>query len=176
MEAISLLAPPEHEQAQAVALFGRARCLQVTLQAHQLGTTHRTLPRSTGREDFGEAYLAGLLDAYGGTAPADLVASAVEVAARAIAAVANEAGRGVTEIVLTGGGALHPGLFGRVRELADPLPVLRHELGPLAPLHHEPAAMALIAARTLHRRPCGLPGVTGAHRPAILGHVYWPST
>jgi anhydro-N-acetylmuramic acid kinase len=136
----------------------------------------RALPRSTGREDFGEAYLAGLLDAYGRVAAADLVASAVEVAARTIAAVADEALRGVTEIVLTGGGALHTGLFGRVRELADSRPVVRHEIGPLAPLHHEPAAMALIAARTLHRRPCGLPRVTGARRPAILGHVYWPST
>ncbi len=136
----------------------------------------RALPRSTGREDFGEAYLARLLEAYGRLAPADLVASAVEVAARTIAAVAEEAVRGVIEIVLTGGGALHPGLFGRVRELAHPRPVVRHERGALAPLHHEPAAMALIAARTLQRRPCGLPRVTGARHPAILGHVYWPST
>jgi anhydro-N-acetylmuramic acid kinase len=111
----------------------------------------------------------------GPLAPADLVASAVEVAAREIVAFADGALRGVTEIVLTGGGALHPGLLGRVRELADPRPAVRHDSGPLAPLHHEPAAMALIAARTLHRRPCGLPQVTGARRPAILGHVYWPS-
>ena len=135
----------------------------------------RALPRSTGREDFGDAYLVALLDVYGCLAPADLVASAVEVAARTIVATADEVLSGVTEIVLTGGGALHPGLFGRVRELACPRPVVRHERGPLAPMHHEPAAMALIAARTLHRRPCGLPRVTGACRPAILGHVYWPS-
>jgi anhydro-N-acetylmuramic acid kinase len=136
----------------------------------------RALPRSTGREDFGEAYLVGLLDEYRWLAPADLVASAVEAAARTIAAVADDALPGVTEIVLTGGGALHPGLFGRVRQLADPRPVVQHERGALAPLHHEPAAMALIAARTLRHRPCGLPRVTGARRPAILGHVHWPST
>ena len=135
----------------------------------------RAVPRSTGREDFGEGYLVRLLDVYGPLAPADLVASAVEVAAREIVAFADRALRGVTDIVLTGGGALHPGLLGRVRELADPRPVVRHDSGPLAPLHHEPAAMALIAARTLLRRPCGLPQVTGARRPAILGHVYWPS-
>jgi anhydro-N-acetylmuramic acid kinase len=136
----------------------------------------RAQPRSTGREDFGEAYLGELLDTYACLVPADLVASAVEVAARSIAAFADEVLREVSEIVLTGGGALHPGLLGRVRELADPCPVVRYEFGPLAPLHHEPAAMALIAARTLHRLASGLPRVTGARRPAILGHVHWPST
>jgi anhydro-N-acetylmuramic acid kinase len=135
----------------------------------------RGAPRSTGREDFGETYVARLLATHRGMAPADLVASGVEVAARAIAAVVTGALGSVTDIVLTGGSALHPGLFGRVRELCHPHPVARHERGPLAPLHHEPAAMALIAARTLQRRPCGLPRVTGARRPAILGDVHWPS-
>ena len=160
------------------AHLSRAGCPSVALVDEVLGHPFftRALPRSTGREDFGEAYLARLLDAYGCLAPADLVASAVEVAARTIVAVADGALPGVTEIVLTGGGALHPGLSGRVRELAGPRPVVRHEVGPLAPLHHEPATMALIAARTLHRLPCGLPRVTGARLPAILGHVYWPST
>lgn len=134
----------------------------------------RALPRSTGREDFGASYVQTLLERFGTLAPADLITSALEVTARAIAAVATGELTGVTEIVLTGGGALHPRIVGRVEELV-PCPVVVHTEGALAPQHHEPAAMALIAARTLHRLPSGLPGVTGASRPAILGHVHWPT-
>jgi anhydro-N-acetylmuramic acid kinase len=53
--------------------------------------------------------------------------------------------------------------------------VVVHDDGPLAPQHHEPAAMALIAARTLHRLPSSLPRVTGARAAAVLGHVAWPT-
>jgi len=135
----------------------------------------RPLPRSTGREDFGEAYVAELRERFGEHEGADLLASALELTARAIARAATEELTGVTELLLTGGGALHPGLRERVRARVDPLPVLVHDDGPLAPQHHEPAAMALIAARTLRRLPSGLPRVTGARKPAILGHVRWPS-
>lgn len=135
----------------------------------------RPLPRSTGREDFGAATVAALLERFGHAPAADLLASSLEVTARAIARAATDDLPGVTEIVLTGGGALHPGLLARVRALAAPCPVVVHDDGPLAPQHHEPAAMALIAARTLHRLPSSLPRVTGARAAAILGHVAWPT-
>jgi anhydro-N-acetylmuramic acid kinase len=47
--------------------------------------------------------------------------------------------------------------------------------GVFLPAFHEPAAMALIAARTWKRLPSALPAVTGAERPAILGHVHAPT-
>jgi anhydro-N-acetylmuramic acid kinase len=135
----------------------------------------RPVPRSTGREDFGAATVAALLERFGRASPEDLLASSLEATARAIVRVATEDLRGVTEIVLTGGGALHPGLVARVRALAAPCPVVVHDDGPLAPQHHEPAAMALIAARTLQRLPSSLPKVTGARAAAVLGHVVWPT-
>lgn len=135
----------------------------------------RPVPRSTGREDFGAATVAAALAGFEDAAGADLLASSLEATARAIVRAAIEELTGVTELVLTGGGALHPGLRARVRALAAPRAVVVHDEGPLAPLHHEPAAMALIAARTLHRLPSSLPRVTGARGPAVLGHVCWPS-
>ncbi len=134
----------------------------------------RPLPRSTGREDFGAPYVAQLCARFGEHSHADLIASALEVTARAIVRVTTDAIAEVTEIVLTGGGALHPGLRARVTALAR-CPVVVHDDGPLAPQHHEPAAMALIAARTLARLPSSLPRVTGARRAAVLGHVCWPT-
>lgn len=134
----------------------------------------RPVPRSTGREDFGAAMVDALLERFGSAPTADLLASSLEATARAIVRAATRDLPGVTEIVLTGGGALHPGLLARVRALAAPCPVVVHDDGPLAPQHHEPAAMALIAARTLHRLPSSLPRVTGARAPAVLGHIVWP--
>jgi anhydro-N-acetylmuramic acid kinase len=135
----------------------------------------RPLPRSTGREDFGTLVVSELIERFGDRPGADLLASSLEITARAIVRAATEELSGVEELVLTGGGALHPGLRARVRELAAPRSVVVHEDGPLAPQHHEPAAMALIAARTLHQLPSGLPQVTGASRAAVLGHVAWPT-
>jgi anhydro-N-acetylmuramic acid kinase len=135
----------------------------------------RPLPRSTGREDFGATTVAALLERFPQAPAADLLTSSLEATARAIVRAATEDLHGVTELVLTGGGALHPGLLARVRALAAPCPVLVHEDGPLAPQHHEPAAMALIAARTLHRMPSSLPQVTGARASAVLGHIAWPT-
>lgn len=134
----------------------------------------RSLPRSTGREDFGTAYVADLLDRFGDHDGADLLCSSLALTARAIARAACDELSDVTELLLTGGGAYHPGLRQHLEALC-PCPVVVHDDGPLAPQHHEPAAMALIAARTLHRLPSSLPNVTGASRAAILGHVHWPT-
>jgi anhydro-N-acetylmuramic acid kinase len=134
----------------------------------------RPPPRSTGREDFGAGFVAGLLMQFGRLDGATLLRSSLFATARAIVRAAREETDGVKEIVLTGGGARHPGLLELVAELADPIPVHVHTSGVFAPAHHEPAAMALIAARTMAKLPSSLPQVTGARESAVLGHVHWP--
>jgi len=134
----------------------------------------RPPPRSTGREDFGAGFVAALLVQFGKLDGPTLLRSSLFATARAIVRAAREETDGVAEIVLTGGGARHPGLRELVAELADPVPVHVHRQGVFAPEHHEPAAMALIAARTVARLPSSLPQVTGATEPAVLGHVHWP--
>lgn len=133
----------------------------------------RAAPRSTGREDFGGGFVAALLVRFGGLEGATLLRSSLWATATAIVQAAREQARPIDEILLTGGGARHPGLREMVAEQAAPIPVLVHEDGVFAPEHHEPAAMALIAARTLARLPSSLPRVTGAREAAILGHVHW---
>ncbi len=135
----------------------------------------RPMPRSTGREDFGAGFVTALLMRFAGVGGASLLRSSLCATATAIARTAGDDVIGIQEIVLTGGGARHPGLRELVAEAAGGVPVIVHAQGVFAPEHHEPAAMALIAARTLSRLPSSLPQVTGARQGAVLGHVHHPS-
>jgi anhydro-N-acetylmuramic acid kinase len=130
-------------------------------------------PRSTGREDFGRDYAERLLERFEDVPERDLMCSVIAVTARAIARTAIEERKGVREVLLTGGGAKNPTLMRLTSEML-PIPVRRAEQGVFAASCHEPAAIALIAARTFAGLPSSLPKVTGASRACVLGHVAYP--
>lgn len=133
-------------------------------------------PRSTGREDFGRSYAERLLERFGELDERDLLTSVLAVTARSIARSVGEFGGAerVRDVLLTGGGARNPTLMRLVGE-AIKLPIQRAEHGVFAASHHEPAAVALIAARTQAGLPSSLPGVTGARKASVLGHVAHPT-
>ncbi len=138
----------------------------------------RAKPASTGREDFGVAFTAQLQAQFAHVSTRDQLRTSIAATAQVIAdaarATMQEHGNAL-KVVLTGGGAQHPTLVADVCERAAPLGVAIGQ-GALAPNIHEGAAMALIAARTLHRVPSSMPQVTGASRAAVLGHIHWPSS
>ena len=127
-------------------------------------------PRSTGREDFGRSYAERLRERFTQVAGRDLLCSVLAVTARTIARAAHVECEGVQEVLLTGGGAKNPTLRTLTREAVG-IPVATAEGGVFEASCHEPAAIALIAARTLAGLPSSLPRVTGASRAAVLGHV-----
>jgi anhydro-N-acetylmuramic acid kinase len=135
-------------------------------------------PRSTGREDFGREYAERLFERFGELDERDLLTSVLAVTARAIVRAVGEFGQGpagaVTDVLLTGGGARNPTLLLMLRDALEQ-PVERADEGVFAASHHEPAAVALIAARTQAGLPSSLPGVTGARKAAVLGHVAHPT-
>ncbi len=157
------------------AALSRGGVVDSSLVAHVLAHPFfsRREPRSTGREDFGVAYARALRARFSALATADLVLSALVATAECIARVARA--RRATELLLTGGGAKHPLLRDHVARRAGGLAIAVADSGVFAPSHHEPAAMALIAARTLVGLPSSIPNVTGASRPALLGVVARPS-
>ena len=130
-------------------------------------------PRSTGREDFGREYAERLLERFDDVAERDLMASVIAVTARTFARTAAGERTGVREVLLTGGGARNPSLMRLTSELLA-MPVRRADDGVFAASCHEPAAIALIAARTLAGLPSSLPKVTGASRACVLGHIASP--
>jgi anhydro-N-acetylmuramic acid kinase len=136
----------------------------------------RSPPKSTGREDFGERFFRPILERFGACSRADVARSILAATAGALRGAVERDPEALEarEVVLTGGGARNPTLVRLVEERFREMKVIVAREGVLAPDHHEPASVALIAARTFAGLPSSLPGVTGARRAARLGHVHWP--
>lgn len=133
-------------------------------------------PRSTGREEFGDAFVRRWI-AEGKRMHAsdeDLVATACALTARSVA-------RAVQEFVLTrfpvetmyvaGGGAMNRSLLRKLEEQLPDLSVERSEALGIAPVCREALAFAALGRETLAGRPGNLPQVTGARRRVVLGSV-----
>lgn len=135
----------------------------------------RSPPKSCGREQYGAAFVSGLL--AGGLPAADLVATATAFTVAAIA----EAVRSfvapkmpVDEMVVSGGGAKNPEILRRLREQLERTRILNSsELG-IDGDAKEAIAFAALAYESWHRRPANLPSATGARRSAILGKICYP--
>lgn len=136
----------------------------------------RRPPKSTGREEFGEAFIQDFLQraARLQLSAEDQVATAtaltVESMARAYRHFVCPRGR-LDEILLTGGGGLNPVLR---EQLAHALPEVRirtlEEIG-FESQALEALAFAVLAYATLHGMPSNVIGATGARRPVVLGKV-----
>ena len=124
-------------------------------------------PKSAGREQYGEAFVAR----FAGLELADAVATAaaltVATLVRGIALVTATP----DDVIVGGGGARNPHLMAM---LAAQLPASRvtttAEFG-IDSDAKEAIAFALLAHETWHRRPSNVPSATGARRPVILGKI-----
>jgi len=129
-------------------------------------------PKSTGRELFGVAYARQLLDRVPGP---DGVATAVALTARSIAEACRRWVPPASEILVSGGGAAHPGLWTRLQaELAtlpEPPLLVRFEEQFFRGDAKESVAFALLGYLVVHGQPGNLPAATGALGPRVLGQV-----
>ncbi len=140
-------------------------------------------PKSCGREQFGAAYVARLLERCSG---ADAVATATELTVATIRdayarfcwphlalAGGQRSPLARTEVIAAGGGVRNATLMRRLGEEFGALGVRVRtvdELG-LGSQAKEAAAFALLAWLTFHGRPGNVPSATGASREVVLGKV-----
>lgn len=133
-------------------------------------------PKSTGRDLFHPAWLAGRLNAFPNAKPADvqatLAAFTANTLADAIAAPAIDA----KTVYVCGGGAYNAHLMRQLQQaLADRKQIATLEstdaLG-ISPNHVEALAFAWLAYRFSERQAGNLPAVTGAKGLRILGALY----
>jgi anhydro-N-acetylmuramic acid kinase len=130
-------------------------------------------PKSTGREVFGEAWLAGEGSFLEALSLPDRLAT---LAAFTAASIALETSRvtpwpvGVKGLV-SGGGARHRRLRA---ELAARLPLILEDDATFPSGAREAVSWALLGAASALGIPGNLPDVTGATRAAVLGSWVWP--
>jgi anhydro-N-acetylmuramic acid kinase len=133
----------------------------------------RRPPKSTGREEFGEEFLRGLLRIRRrpALALADLMATVTAYTAQTIADARRFLPRRIDEVLICGGGARNATLMRMLRGVWDGTPVRPVEALGWDGRALEAVAFAVFAYQAKRGVPCNLPSVTGATRPVVLGSI-----
>ncbi|HUR47433.1 MAG TPA: anhydro-N-acetylmuramic acid kinase, partial [Candidatus Saccharimonadales bacterium] len=140
---------------------------------------HKTPPKSTGREYFGEGFYDRVV-AGRNLSSHTLLATFTEFTARSVALNYElHLKSSPDEIILTGGGAKNPTMVSRLRkalgkESAGITIKVSEDVGwPASAI--EPAAFAWLAFLRMKKRPGNLPRTTGAKREVLLGQLIEPA-
>jgi anhydro-N-acetylmuramic acid kinase len=128
-------------------------------------------PKSTGRERYGAPFIERWrleLDALGfADAVATLTALTLRTLADAVAAYAPRA----NHLIISGGGARNPALVEGLRPLLPGVQVAVSDAFGIDADAKEAVAFAVLGYTTLRGRAAGLPSVTGASGPRVLGAI-----
>lgn len=137
----------------------------------------KTPPKSAGREQYGDEFVARLKGS--GLELPDLVATATVLTAASIAMGARKTtpARMPVALIASGGGVHNPRIMAH---LAGYLPGVSISVSSdfgIDPDAKEAIAFAVLAYETWRRRPSNLPSATGARGPVVLGDITptgWP--
>jgi anhydro-N-acetylmuramic acid kinase len=134
----------------------------------------RTPPKSTGREEFGAAFVEHIYRRAVeiGLSDADIVATVTAFTARSIAQAYRQFLPSMPdEVILCGGGAHNGTLVEMLRsELADVKMLSTDDFG-ISVDAKEAVSFAVLAWATIKGMPNNLPGATGAEQPVVLGKI-----
>jgi len=128
-------------------------------------------PKSTGRERYGDPFLA---DRGARLAELSLVDGCATLSAFTAEAVARDMRRyapGARRLIASGGGARNATLLALLRERLPFCDVLLSDAFGIDADFKEALAFAILACETLRERPGALPAVTGAASAAVLGAI-----
>ncbi len=139
----------------------------------------RPPPKSTGREEFGDAFIERLLARARALklAPPDIVATATALTARTIADSCRRLIMPLGplgQLIVAGGGARNPTLMAMLARELPELAVLRAADAGVDGDALEAIAFAVLGYEMLNGRPGNIPSVTGARAPAVLGKLTLP--
>ena len=132
------------------------------------------IPKTTGRETFGQAFVLPLLRAKGNNRGVDILATLTAFCAQSIKKAFDEyvAPRtDTTEVLVSGGGVHNLTLMNHLCRLFGRMPVLPVEEVGVDPDAKEAVIFAVLANETLHGIPNNVPGATGARWPTVLGKI-----
>ncbi len=133
------------------------------------------LPKSTGREDFGQAYTRKMIAAHSDIPLPDLIRTTVSLTTHSVYQAYQRYLPDIDKIYLSGGGAHHPLIWQEMGELfgRDRVDLLSNRL--TIPIDaKEAVAFAVFAHERLNGTPTNVPSVTGAQANVCLGKIALP--
>lgn len=132
----------------------------------------RPPPKSTGRDLFSMAWLAGKLAPFAAERPQDIQTTLTELTASTCTQAVLRHAAASQALIVCGGGAFNLHLLQRLRAGLPAMQVNPSDQHGLPPLQVEAAAFAWLARQSVLRLPGNLPGATGAAGPRVLGAIY----
>ena len=155
-------------------MAGRGR-IDVGLLAELL--THpflvRRPPKSTGREEFGEAFLQSLFGRQRrrGVSPQDLLSTCARWTAEAVGTARRWLRGPIDEVLVGGGGIYNKTVMAHLMDVFAPTRVLTFDDVGWPSKAFEAIAFAVLAYQTVRGHCTNVPSVTGAKRPVLLGTI-----
>jgi anhydro-N-acetylmuramic acid kinase len=128
----------------------------------------RAAPKSAGREQFGAPFIARYAAALDALPFNDAVRTLTELTIRSVAGAIRAYAPHAKRTIVSGGGAHNLAILDGLRA-ALPGAVERSDAYGIDPDAKEAIAFALLGYETLRERAAGLPHVTGASGPRVLG-------
>lgn len=130
-------------------------------------------PKTTGRELFGERFIAQMVDAIAkGTLTAeDAIASVTELTARSIADALDGITRSTFELIVSGGGAHNAFLMERLAMHLPNASIMTSDRFEIPANAKESIAFAFFAKALVEELPIHLPRTTGASARVMLGSL-----
>lgn len=131
----------------------------------------RAPPKSTGREEFGDAFVEQLLAAgkVHRLKPEDLLATCSLFTAITLGSARRWLGGPVDEVIVGGGGVRNRVLMSNLSSVFSPVPVRTFESAGWESKAFEAVAFAVLAYQTFQGTCANVPAVTGAAHPVVLG-------
>ncbi len=134
----------------------------------------QSIPKTTGREDFGEAYADKLWEKgqQRGIREIDRLATITELTAVTIMEAVKKHDE-VDEVIVSGGGVHNQTLMKQLANLADPIQVHAVKDEQVSADSKEAVAFAILGYQCLHKRCNTIPTATGAAHGVVMGKVAW---
>ncbi len=133
-------------------------------------------PKSAGREQYGEKYVRSLLSLQEArrAKAQNIVRTATILTALSILDAIHRfviPHTKIRELIVSGGGAHNPVLMAQIESGLDRIRVRAADALGVPGDAKEAFAFAVLASRTMRKRPGNMPGATGAVKPVVLGKV-----
>lgn len=128
-------------------------------------------PKSTGREMFGQARTAALLEKYRNVSKEDIICTLTAFTAESIALNIHAFSGSCEELIAAGGGAHNHTLLAMLAKKLPESKVLTQEDLGFSSDAKEAVAFAILGNETLHNHYANMVSATGASTKVILGNI-----